>query len=148
MCENAPKAAQRLTWGFSGSDPLHKQIDQFAEAIVPYGGQGFPRFEPPRFSFIGLRPNIQLPLDDHREHPHFARYRDAVCVETLLVRENPNCFCSGGAPNISFFVGFARGRLRRLKSFDWPTLGNPPPPPKKKKKKINYSIKSRLPRRS
>jgi hypothetical protein len=107
MRESAPKAAQRLTWGFSGSDPLHKRIDQFAEAIVPYGGQGFPRFEPPRFSFIGLRPNIKLPLDDHREHPHFARYGDAVCVETLLVRENPNCFCSDGAPDTGFFIGFA-----------------------------------------
>jgi hypothetical protein len=61
-----------------------------------------------------LRPNIKLPLDEHREHSHFARYGDAVCVETLLVTENPNCFCSDGAPDTGFFISFACCGLRRL----------------------------------
>ena len=74
---------------------------------------------------MGLRPSIKLPLDDHREHSHFARHGDAVCVETLLVRENPNCFCSDGAPDTRFFIGFARGRLSPL-MVDGPALGNDP----------------------
>jgi len=106
----------------------------FPKALFLCRRQSLARFKPPCFSFVSLRPRIKLPLDDHREHPHLARHGAAVCIDALLVRENPDGFCADGATDSCFFKGFARGGLRWLESFDGPALG--------------YGPASRLPRRN